>query len=305
MISKSQRWTSYRIVPSLLLLLCLMAAGAVEVQAQGTITSQWQDLALGGGKLIVSVNVNLVRWNEAQIQIDSQDRVGSFTLRTPGWTIAGITTDVEGHRFLVLQRQEASTGIANITVEGPAGRGRLGIISIFLNGAQQIKVTSQPTFLPIEITPPGGGSISPLKRYDQNRDNLINDAEFFAIIDGWVANEISNEIFFRAIDLWLSQSSISGAGLRLEPVTLTTLATDRDVIFLAHGSGVSAMSVEVFDLSGQRIFSQQALGSRLAWSIGGLGGQQRANGLYVVRVAITGEEGRTVFSKMEKFLIRR
>ena len=305
MITKPQRWMSYRMASSFLLLLLVVAAAPVEIQAQGTIISQWQDLALGGGKLIVSVNSGLVRWNEVQVQIDSQDRVGSFTLRTPNWTIAGITTDVEGHRFLVLQRQEAGTAIENISVEGPAGRGRLGIISVFLNGAQQVKVTSQPTFLPIEITPPGGGSISPLKRYDQNRDNLINDAEFFAIIDGWVANEISNELFFRAIDLWLSQSSISGAGLHVKPVTLTTLTTDRDVIFLAQGSGVSAMSVDVFDLSGQRIFSKQAQGSRLAWSIGGLGSPQRANGLYMVRVAITGEEGRTVFSKMEKFLIRR
>jgi len=249
-----------------------------------------------------------VSWNEVRIEIDPQDTAGSFRLRTPDWTMAGITTDVEGHRFLVLQRFETGTGIENVEIEGPQGRGRLGIISVHLSGFQQVKVTSQPTFLPIEISPPGAGPISSVMRYDRNNNRRIDDAEFFAVIDAWIANQISNELFFQAIDLWISQSPISSAGLRVEPRKRSSrkaLVDGPGVVFLAQSPEVASMSVEIFDLSGRLLFSQWAPGSRLVWRWGELESSRRANGLYLYRVSSLTSYGQMIENEWKKFVIVR
>lgn len=291
------------------LLLLLAFAGAAEIKAQGTIISQYENLAFGGGRLIIQVNVGLFRWNELRVQVDANDIVSQFTLGTPHWTMTGMVSDVEGHRFLALKRQAAGTGMENIVIEGPQGRGRLGIISVFLNGAQQVKVTSQPTFLPIEVVPPpAGGGASPFKRFDIDRDNLISDSEFFAIIDAWIDNQISNELFFQAVDLWVSQRPISAAGVRFAPLTLDsiqTLAVGRSVTFVARGQGIVAIAVEVFALSGRRLCSQQASGSQLTWDLSATRGQPLANGVYLYRVTALGGEGQALQSAVTQLMVRR
>ncbi len=50
-----------------------------------------------------------------------------------------------------------------------------------------------------------------VKRFDINGDNLIDDSEFFNILDAWIAGELSDDDFVRAVDLWISQQPISSA----------------------------------------------------------------------------------------------
>ncbi len=187
-------------------------SGAQEVQAQGTVTAGYQNLALGGGRLTVTINVSLLRWNELHIEVGAGDVVSDFRLRTPGWIITGIRQDPLGHRLLGLQRERPGTGFETVMIDGPEGRGRLGRIVLFQNGAPLVIATSQPTFLGVELAPPGGGLFSPLKRFDANGNNLIDDPEFFAIIDAWIAGQLDTPLFFQAIDLWVSQRPIGSAG---------------------------------------------------------------------------------------------
>lgn len=212
--------------------------GVEEVQAQGTITSNYINLAGGGGRLTVTVNLSVLRWNELQIEVSSGDMSGDFKLLSAGWTITGIRQDQLGHWLLGLQRQQPGTGIETVIIDGPEGRGRQGTILLLQNGARQMSTTNAPTFLGVEIAPPGGGLFSPLKRYDANGNNLVDDPEFFAIIDAWIAERIDNNSFFKAVDLWVSQGSIASAELPMESLKLHSIGIQpliHTVTFRASG----------------------------------------------------------------------
>ena len=57
------------------------------------------------------------------------------------------------------------------------------------------------------LAPPGKGGV--LSQFDINRNDLIDDPEFLDILEAWIAVQISDETFFHAIDLWLTQTPIS------------------------------------------------------------------------------------------------
>lgn len=60
----------------------------------------------------------------------------------------------------------------------------------------------------LDTAPSNGGSPS-LKSFDVNRNGRIDDPEFFAITDAWIAGRLDDATFFQAIDLWISQQNIS------------------------------------------------------------------------------------------------
>lgn len=286
------------------LLLVLFWLGEEGVQAQGTLTSSYQNLALGGGRLTVTINVSLLRWNELQIEVGPQDTAGDFRLLASGWTIIGISQDPMGHRLLMLRRERPGTGLETIMIDGPEGRGRLGRIVLLQNGSPTIIATSQPTFLSIELAPPGGG-FSPLKRFDINNNDLIDDPEFFQIIDAWIAGQLDDRTFFQAIDLWVSQRRISSASTSVSGVELQATGRAVSFQFQAHGQGLTSLGVEVFNLSGERVFAQQTLGRQLVWNLSTNNGRPVANGIYLYVIKVKGYDGKVIRTEVRKLIVKR
>ncbi len=156
--------------------------------------------------------------------------------------------------------------------------------------------------------PPSGGSS--LKSFDVNNNDLIDNEEFFAIIDYWMAGLIDNATFFKAIDLWIFQKPISSAQvnpkrLKLDSVTLASDSARHTLTFVASGQGITSMGVEVFNLNGQRVFAQTVAGRRLRWDIRNEHGQPLANGVYLYAITVQGGNGETMTSEVKKLIILR
>ncbi len=157
--------------------------------------------------------------------------------------------------------------------------------------------------------PPPAGQTS-LRDFDTNNNDLIDDGEFFAIIDAWVAGQIDNATFFQGVDLWVSQMPISSAGLadkplRLDHITLAMNPMRHTVIFSASGQGIASMHVDVFTLSGERVFIQETGGSRLAWDLRTPQGRPVANGVYLYVVTVFGIDGELIQSRPRKLFVLR
>lgn len=149
--------------------------------------------------------------------------------------------------------------------------------------------------------PPGG-----VAQFDTNKNGVIDDAEFFAAIDQWVAGAVSDQLFFQVLDAWVSQSPVGGAsvkGLSLQAVSLSTSA--RAATFVASGQGIEGLRVEIFDLDGQRIFAQETAGTRLTWTLSAQEGQPVANGVYLYVVTVKGANGETLRSEVKKLVVLR
>ena len=155
---------------------------------------------------------------------------------------------------------------------------------------------------------PGGGSS--LKSFDANNNNVLEDSEFFAAIDSWIASQIDDTTFFKAIDLWISGGAISAAQLSLKTLSLDSITLMSNpmrhaITFVAHGQGIIYMDVEIFNLNGQRVFSQEAAGSRLAWNLRASNGQHVANGVYLYTISVRGFDGAVIRTEVKKLVVLR
>jgi len=292
----------------MLFIMLAFSLGTKEVQAQGTISSSYINLAGGGGRLTVTINVSVLRWNELQVEVSSEDMTGDFKVLTAGWALTGISQDPLGRWLLGIQRQLPATGIETVIIEGPEGRGRQGTIILLQNGARQMSTMNAPTFLGVEISPPGGGLLSTLKRFDANGNNLIDDGEFFAIIDAWIAGQLDNDTFFKAVDLWVSQSPIGSAGVDQKPLMLDSLSVTPvrgAMTFIAQGRNITSTGVQIFDLNGKPIFDQETSGTRLTWNLSAADGQVMANGVYLYIVKAKGYDGKVIRTEIRKLVIKR
>lgn len=171
------------------------------------------------------------------------------------------------------------------------------------------KVVVQGTQSPPPPPPPIGGATD-LEAFDTNSNNLIDDPEFFAVIDAWIAGQLDDAAFFQAVDLWVSQAPISSAGLpatslRLGVVTLAMNSASRTITFSASGQGISTMYVQIFNLNGQKIFSQEVVGQRLKWNLTTRSGQSVANGVYLYVLTVHGIHGTELRSKTQKLIVLR
>jgi len=150
-----------------------------------------------------------------------------------------------------------------------------------------------------------GDRNSVLKDFDTNDNGLIDDSEFFAALDQWVAGQISDELFFAVIDAWVTQFPVRGTPLSsARPVGLAISATRGFITFTVRDQDITGMAVEVFDLSGQRVFSQKSEGPRITWNLKTDEGLPLANGAYLSVATVKGYDGR-VIRLMKKFVILR
>jgi len=162
----------------------------------------------------------------------------------------------------------------------------------------QISGAAQP---PSGPTPGLGG----LAQFDSNGNCTIDDPELFNAIDAWIAGQVSNDLFFQAVDAWISQSNVcvGSSALKLEVVGVKS--SGRGVIFRARGQGITSLGVEVFDLSGERVFAQEAQGTTLRWNLITADGRTLANGVYLYVVTVKGQDGQLLQNKVRKLVVLR
>ncbi len=150
-----------------------------------------------------------------------------------------------------------------------------------------------------------GDENAALKDFDANDNGVIDDKELFMAIDQWVAGQVSDELFFAVIDAWVSQTPLQGAATSSpKAVALSIHAGQNSLAFIAAGSEVTGLAVEVYALSGQRVFSQQAWGTRLVWNLETDSGKPVANGVYLYVVTALRFDGRIVRA-MKKLVVLR
>jgi hypothetical protein len=93
------------------------------------------------------------------------------------------------------------------------------------------------------------------------------------------------------------------AGARLVPLRVEGLHTQiqaGQVRLEAVGEGIASLGVELFDLSGRRLLTQQGEGRELTVAVDGL-----ANGVYLYVVRVRGFDGREYASAVRKLVIMR
>ncbi len=150
--------------------------------------------------------------------------------------------------------------------------------SLQRSAPRQPSPPSQPSPAPAECQ---GQSLAQFDTYSAGERRIIDDPEFFNMIDAWVEKRLCNPLFFSAIDLWVNQKRIP------DTIALGTnsLQMERSA-FAARFSvqGADQLRLDVFGLDGQGIYSQTALGSSLSWRYQRQDGRQLANGVYLARV---------------------
>jgi len=78
---------------------------------------------------------------------------------------------------------------------------------------------------------------------------------------------------------------------RLELAAVKTLNEGSAIKFLAEGRGIAAIRVQVFDLSGQKIYESGWAGNGVLWKMNGQGETLWANGVYLYLLTVRGLGG--------------
>jgi len=139
---------------------------------------------------------------------------------------------------------------------------------------------------------------------------VIDDPEFFALIDAWIAQQLSDSMFFQAVDLWISQSLISSARLSststsVHGIVRQSHSVRTQLTFVAKGARIAATSVAIYDLNGRVVFTGEVTGAQLKWDLESPDGHLLANGVYVYVMRVRDLDGRTVRNDPKKLLILR
>ncbi len=146
------------------------------------------------------------------------------------------------------------------------------------------RLSNVATFtVPCPSAPPPG-----LAQFDTNGNGVIDDAEFFVVIDRWIAGQISDGTFFAVIDAWIMQSSVRAGEAQAD--LLSVRVTRSGVSFTANAA--LDLRVEILDTQGERLFLGETSAARLTWTGVSAHGVQSANGVYLYVATTLGEDGR-------------
>lgn len=87
-------------------------------------------------------------------------------------------------------------------------------------------------------------------------------------------------------------------------VTLSSRSGD-SVEFRAQGIHSHGLSVEIYSLTGQKIFSESSRSNSLRWNMQNSNGQRVANGVYLYILRSIGPDGKTIQSQVKKLVVLR
>jgi hypothetical protein len=151
-----------------------------------------------------------------------------------------------------------------------------------------------------------------LAAFDTNASCFIDDPEFFGMIDGWTNAQIGDSLFFDGVDSWTVQSNVcenvsssSLSTLSLDSVSLETNFATSSTSFVVEGQSISDISVNVFGLNGENVYSNEAVGSHLTWNQTTTNGAPISNGTYLYVVSANDLNGNQVKSDVGKLVVIR
>ena len=129
---------------------------------------------------------------------------------------------------------------------------------------------------PPTFSPPRSISATDLRDYDENRDCLLDDAEFFNVVDDWTSQSARDEIFFGGIDAWMSQTNICRTSSASTALNIEMRANS--MLFTTANQSLSQISV--YDIQGREVFSSHGFSQQLHWNLRDTRGAQVPNGVY-------------------------
>jgi len=134
-------------------------------------------------------------------------------------------------------------------------------------------------------------------------------------VEGIIKGQLNNGTPLEGSDsVRITPGSRKGRGNSVAPLQVNNvLATPNPVSegtaaveFMAQGTEIEAINVEVFNLAGERIFdSGFTTGNTLRWNLLTSEGQAVANGVYLYVVTIHGTNGEVVRSEVKKLMVLR
>ena len=146
-----------------------------------------------------------------------------------------------------------------------------------------VRLTNAVTFT---VLCPGPSPEPGLAQFDTNGNGVIDDAEFFAVIDLWVRGGIPDATFFAVIDAWVTQSRVRSGGLSAR---LRVRAESLGVVFAAEGA--TGLRVWVFDAAGRLLAAPSSSGSASAVRLSPPTGRPWANGVYLYTAVVWTPDG--------------
>jgi len=171
----------------------------------------------------------------------------------------------------------------------------------------QSTYTSTTSMLVEEAPHPLTSAEAVLGNYDVNKNNRLNDGEFFLIVDAWVMGEVSDETFFVAVDLWVANEMITSltasSAMALKPQAVRS--SSQSITFRAAGEDLSQIAVEIFDSNGQPIYAARSAGKSLRWNYLSNNGRAVANGTYFYTMTAKDNAGRLIHSRPQALVILR
>jgi hypothetical protein len=93
---------------------------------------------------------------------------------------------------------------------------------------------------------------------------------------------------------------------QLQVTDLRAMALGQELVFSAVGDGIASLQVELFDLSGRKVFdSGEVQGNTFIWNLQNNAGRWLANGVYLYVVCVRSFNGKIYTSDVRKLAIWR
>jgi PKD repeat protein len=226
----------------------------------------------------------------------STDPDGYSDIATWSWNFddgTGSTLPNPAHTFNAVGKYNV-----RMVVKDQAGHKGWATKTIFVTGDASSPVRTKIHSLIREV--PGS--------FDTNSNNVVDNREFFIAIDAWITGQIDNTFFFQMVDMWVDQrpinSVISEHASELSSKIFSISQREGALSFFVNASDISAIRLEIFSLSGERIFDKTISGKRLIWKFDSLDPKLVSTKVYLYRI-ITRTAENALKSTTGSFAIRR
>lgn len=142
---------------------------------------------------------------------------------------------------------------------------------------------------------------------DRNINDRVDTPEFFNALDFWIGGCVPDSTFFIIVDLWINGKPISSSDLRTRihtrPQSLALTTTLTKTQFTVRAESATSIDLNLFSLSGQRIFNQSQNGQTLRWNLLTANGAPLSNGVYLAQIIARGIHGEIVSIETKKIVV--
>lgn len=231
--------------------------------------------------------------------IDAQVQFGGRTI--PREDLGGTANWIDFAEMSFTVPDEAECGDNRVEIGAPS------LVGTF-SEAVNFVVTGSPCASPppVDPSPPPPPAPPPgpppsdndsgrtVEDYDNDGNCVIDDPEFFSMIDDWINQDLDNQSFFQGVDAWISQANICSSAAT--NVSLRIERTAEGVQFTLAGRESLGLFT-ILDSNGQVIYQDHSTGPQHFWNMRSTSGQLIANGVYFLISQKTGQ--------VQRFLVMR